>query len=102
MRKPCCQDVARHTNQSLASLSGERGLLLDESGHEKAGKTVLESRGNTIGNVGKVCTAQNGVEAGLRRGDKIGVVGAKLYRPAAWTTDKKRCEQAGMPKAERN
>ncbi len=29
-------DVERNTNQSLASVQGEKGLILDESGNQKA------------------------------------------------------------------
>ncbi len=50
--------------------------------------------------MGKVCNSQVGVYAGLSRADKIGLVGAKLYLPKKWTTDKKRCEKAGIPKEE--
>ncbi len=39
---------------------------------------------------------------GSGRGDKISLVGAKLYLPRSWTKDKKRCEKAGIPKEERN
>ncbi len=37
----------------------------------------------------------------MSRADKISLVGAKLYLPQTWTTDKKRCEKAGIPKEER-
>lgn len=95
------KDVAEHTNLSLESVVGEKGLLLDESGQEKAGTKSVGVARQYIGQVGKVCNAQNGVYAGLSRGDKIGLVGAKLYLPRAWTSDEKRCEQAGIPIAER-
>jgi SRSO17 transposase len=99
--KAVMKDVAENTNLSLESLSGEKGLILDESGNEKAGKNSVGVTGQYIGNVGKVCNSQIGVYAGLSRGDKIGLVGARLYLPKEWTTDKKRCEQAGIPKQER-
>ena len=94
-------DVAENTNQSLESLSGEKGLILDESGNEKAGEKSVGVARQYIGNVGKVCNSQIGVYAGLSRADKISLVGAKLYLPRRWTNDKKRCEQAGIPKEER-
>ncbi len=37
----------------------------------------------------------------MSRADKISLVGAKLYLPQTWTTDKKRCQKAGIPKEER-
>jgi len=95
------RDVAENTNHSLESLEGEKGLILDESGNEKAGKNSVGVARQYIGNVGKVCNWQVGVYAGLSGGDKIGLVGAKLYLPREWTKDKKRCEQAGIPKEAR-
>jgi len=94
------RDVARNTNKSLESLVGEKGLMLDESGNEKAGRESVGVARQYIGNVGKVCNSQNGVYAGLSRGDKISLVGARLYLPKEWTTDKKRCQKAGIPQEE--
>lgn len=93
-------EVGRSTNESLEALSGEKGLLLDESGNEKAGKQSVGVARQYIGNTGKVCNAQNGVYAGLSRGDKIGLVGGRLYLPKEWTDDKKRCRKAGIPESE--
>lgn len=90
-------EVARNTNQSLEPLKGEQGLLLDESGNEKAGKHSVGVARQYIGNVGKVCNSQVGVYAGLSRADKIGLVGARLYLPREWIEDKKRCARAGIP-----
>lgn len=98
--KAVMRDVAENTNLSLESLVGEKGLLLDESGNEKAGEKSVGVARQYIGNVGKVCNAQVGVYAGLSRGDKISLVGAKLYLPKQWTTDKKRCKKGGIPLAE--
>jgi len=94
------RDVAKNTNLSLESLAGEKGLILDESGNEKAGKHSVGVARQYVGNVGKVCNSQNGVYAGLSRADKISLVGAKLYLPKEWTSDKKRCEKAGIPSEE--
>lgn len=66
------RDVARNTNLSLESLTGEKGLILDESGNEKAGANSVGVGRQYIGNIGKVCNSQNGVYAGLSRADKIG------------------------------
>ncbi len=99
--KAVMRDVARNTNQNLESLKGEKGLILDESGNEKAGEKSVGVARQYIGNVGKVCNSQIGVYAGLSRAEKISLVGAKLYLPKEWTSDKKRCEKAGVPKEER-
>lgn len=98
--KAVIKEVARKTNQSLEFLKGEKGLILDESENEKAGDKSVGVARQYIGNVGKVCNSQVGVYAGLSRADKISLVGAKLYLPKEWTTDKKRCEKAGIPSEE--
>jgi SRSO17 transposase len=98
--KAVMKEVARKTNQSLATLKGEKGLILDESGNEKAGDKSVGVARQYIGNVGKVCNSQVGVYAGLSRADKISLVRAKLYLPKQWTSDKKRCEKAGIPTEE--
>jgi len=98
--KAVMKEVARNTNRSLEFLKGEKGLILDESGNEKAGEKSVGVARQYIGNVGKVCNSQVGVYAGLSRGDKISLVGAKLYLPKEWTPDKKRCQKAGIPAAE--
>jgi SRSO17 transposase len=95
--KAVMREVARNTNETLASLTGEQGLLLDESGNEKAGKYSVGVARQYIGNVGKVCNAQVGVYAALSREDKVGLVAAKLYLPKEWTSDSKRCTRAGVP-----
>lgn len=91
------KEVARKTNHSLESLKGEKGLILDESGNEKAGEKSVGVARQYIGNVGKVCNSQVGVYAGLSRADKISLVGTKLYLPKVWALDKKRCQKAGIP-----
>ena len=58
------RDVAENTNQSLESLAGEKGLILDESGNEKAGEKSVGVARQQIGNVGKARNPQNGVYAG--------------------------------------
>lgn len=95
------REVAVNANQSLEALAGEKGLLLDESGNEKAGKKSVGVARQYIGNTGKVCNSQIGVYAGLSREDKIALVGARLYLPEQWTKDAKRCRKAGVPDEER-
>ncbi len=76
--KAVTRDVARHRNESLESLAGEKGLLADESGNAKAGDKSVGAARQYIANVGKACNWQVGVSAPLSRADKISRVGAKL------------------------
>jgi len=66
--KAVMAEVARKTNRSLATLKGEKGLILDESGNEKAGAKSVGVARQYIGNVGKVCNSQVGVYAGQESG----------------------------------
>jgi SRSO17 transposase len=91
------REVGRKTQQSLVAVAGSVGLLLDESGWEKAGQKSVGVARQYIGNVGKVTNAQVGVFAALCRGDKAGLINARLYLPAAWSADSKRCQAAGIP-----
>jgi len=94
------QEVARKTVDSLAALSGSTGLILDESGNEKAGKKSVGVARQYIGNVGKVCNAQVGVFAALARRNRVAVVAGKLFLPKEWTMDVLRMSAAGVPKEE--
>lgn len=89
--------VAQNTQKSLAKLPHQQGLLLDESGWEKAGSKSVGVARQYIGQVGKVCNAQVGVFAALVRGDKVGLVNARLYLPAEWTDKPARCRAVGIP-----
>jgi len=90
-------EVARKTQQSLSAVGGSSGLLLDESGWEKAGQKSVGGARQYISNVGKVTNAQVGVFSALCKGDKAGLVNARLYLPAAWSADGKRYQAAGIP-----
>ena len=70
--------VARQTQPSLQSEAGQQGLLLDESGWEKAGNKSAGVARQYSGQVGKLCNARVGVFAGLVRNDKVGLVNAPL------------------------
>ncbi|GAC1395846.1 MAG: IS701-like element ISBj6 family transposase [Pyrinomonadaceae bacterium] len=94
------QEVARKTSDSLAALSGSTGLILDESGNEKAGQKSVGVARQYIGNVGKVCNAQVGVFAALTRENRVAVVAGKLFLPKRWTDDVERMTASGVPHQE--
>lgn len=94
------QEVARKTAVWMQGLSGSIGLILDESGNEKAGKKSVGVARQYIGNVGKVCNAQVGVFAALARENRVGLVAGKLYLPREWTEEARRLTAAGVPQAE--
>ena len=95
-------EVSRRMSSTFAFLSEPCGLILDESGWEKSGKKSVGVARQYIGNVGKVSNGQVGVFGALCRGDKVGLVGSRLYLPKEWTNDPVRCNEAGIPKHEQH
>jgi SRSO17 transposase len=83
------------------SCSPSLGLLIDESGWEKAGKMSVGVSRQYIGQVGKVCNGQIGVFAALSDGQQVGLLGGRLYLPQEWVDCPKRCDKAKIPKDER-
>jgi SRSO17 transposase len=79
---------------------GVRGLIIDESGWEKSGKKSVGVARQYIGQVGKVANGQVGVFAALSNGEQVGLLQGRLYLPETWSSDRVRCEQAGIPKEE--
>ena len=94
-------EVARQVQATLGAETCEVGLLLDESGWEKAGTKSVGVTRQYIGQVGKLSNGQVGVFAVLSRGPSAGLVGGQLYLPAVWGADAARCEQARIPLAAR-
>ena len=79
---------------------GAKGLILDESGWEKAGKKSVGVARQYIGQVGKVANGQVGVFAALCNGEQVGLLQGRLYLPQEWVDDKERCTKAGVPTKE--
>jgi SRSO17 transposase len=76
-------------------------LLIDESGFKKAGKHSVGVARQWCGRLGKVDNCQVGVFAALGRDRRVTLVDERLYLPEKWCDDPKRCEQAGIPEAQR-
>jgi len=94
--------VGRKTAHSLQSLNGSTGLILDESGNEKAGKKSVGVARQDIAQVGTVCNAQVAVFAALVRANRVGLVAGKLFLPKEWTDDVVRMSAAGIQKSEQH
>lgn len=88
--------VAQDTNQCFKPFS-QVGLLIDESGHSKKGDKSVGVAWQYNGNKGKVENCQVGVYAALSAKNYYCLVDSRLYLPKAWTDDKDRCLQAGVP-----
>jgi SRSO17 transposase len=77
--------------------SAESGLLIDESGFAKKGAHSVGVARQWCGRLGKVDNCQVGVFAALGRGHLAAVTDVRLFLPAEWASDRRRCEVAGIP-----
>lgn len=91
--------VAGDVNTVLGH-SDESALYIDESAFKKQGKKSVGVARQWNGRLGKVDNSQVGVFAALGRGDRVGIVDARLYLPQEWTDDPQRCRNAKVPEAE--
>ena len=77
-------------------------LLIDESGFKKSGKHSVGVARQWCGRFGKVDNCQVGVFAALGCDRRVTLVDERLYVPESWCDDPQRCEQAGIPEANRS
>jgi SRSO17 transposase len=76
------------------------GLYLDESAFQKKGDKSVGVARQRNGRLGKQENSQVGVFGALGQGDRVSLIDARLYLPQEWTQDPRRCDEAGIPKAE--
>ena len=97
-----CRD-ASEVIKSVKSKSGRlTGLIIDESAHLKRGDKSVGVARQYAGVVGKVENCQVGVYASLVNDNRAVLVNERLYLPRAWSGDRQRCRQAGIPPREVN
>jgi len=89
------QDVSREIGGTNAV------LCIDETAITKKGDMSVGVARQHNGRLGKTDNCQVGVFATLANGKFGCIVGKRLYLPKKWTTDKARCDQAGIPKDRR-
>jgi SRSO17 transposase len=89
--------VGVDTNNVLGDKANQ-ALSIDESSNGKAGKHSVGVSHQYNGNKGKLDNCQTGVYASLSRGNKVGIINAKLFLPDEWINDVERCAKAGIPK----
>lgn len=89
--------TAKNVSNQLSSLKKPVGLFIDESGHAKKGKVSVGVSRQYSGTLGKVDNCQVAVYCGLSCENYYGLIDASLYLSTEWTSDKQRCEKAGIP-----
>ena len=93
--------VAQEANELLGDPQ-HTGLLIDESGFAKQGKSSVGVSRQWLGRLGKVDNGQVAVFGVLAKDHYNVPVDVKLYLPKTWTDDPNRCEKAGIPENERS
>lgn len=74
---------------------------IDETSTSKKGTKSVGVARQYNGRLGKVDNCQVAVFAALGRGERVALVGARLYLPQQWCADPARCEAAGIPESDR-
>jgi SRSO17 transposase len=93
---------AELVQQVADTLGDEDGVLVfDPSGFPKSGRQSVGVARQWCGRLGKVDNCQVAVYLGYVSRHEHALVDTRLYLPKDWTTDKKRCQKAGVPKGTR-
>ena len=98
------QEVIDHVARDADKLLGDKRqacLLIDESGFEKQGRRSVGVARQWLGRLGKVDNGQVAVFGALANGRYAAPVDVRLYLPAKWADDPKRCDGAGVPQGDR-
>jgi len=94
--EPVMEQVADDCNRLLGG-TPDSALFIDESSIPKKGKKSVGVARQWCGRLGKVDNCQTGVFAALNKGPYAAIIDTRLYLPAEWTDDRKRCKAAGVP-----
>ena len=88
--------------QVADTLGDEDGVLVfDPSGFPKSGRQSVGVARQWCGRLGKVDNCQVAIYMGYVSRHEHALVDTRLYLPKEWTTDRKRCQKAGVPKGTR-
>lgn len=94
--RPVMDQVALDSDRLLGG-SPDSALFIDECSMPKKGKKSVGVARQWCGRLGKVDNCQTGVFAALNKGAYATIIDTRLYLPAEWTEDRKRCKDAGVP-----
>lgn len=97
--KPLIGELARQVGQRLGQADGV--LVFDPSAFVKQGKKSVGVARQWCGRLGKVENCQVGVFLGYVSHTGHALVDSRLYLPKEWTRDRKRMNEAGVPKGAR-
>jgi SRSO17 transposase len=94
--KPLITELARQVGQRLGEPGGV--LVFDPSAFAKQGKKSTGVQRQWCGRLGKLENCQVGVFLGYVSHQGHALVDSRLYLPREWTKDRKRCNEAGVPR----
>jgi SRSO17 transposase len=89
------EELRRYVVQHLGDPNGV--LVLDETGFPKKGRHSAGVARQYSGTLGKVDNCQIGVFLSYASPLGYALLDRELYLPQAWTDDRERCQQAGIP-----
>ena len=92
---PLRQELTRQVTEPVGQAEGV--LVCDPSGFPKSGTESVGVARQWCGRLGKVDNCQVAVYLGYVSGEGYPLVDMRLYLPKAWTTDKARLDNAGVP-----
>lgn len=98
------RDVIDYVSRDVDELLGDpvsAGLLIDESGFAKQGKSSVGVSRQWLGRLGKADNGQVAVFGALANGQHVAPVDVRLYLPEEWAKDPTRCKRACVPEDER-
>jgi SRSO17 transposase len=94
--KPLVAELARQVGQRIGEPTGV--LVFDPSAFVKQGKKSVGVARQWCGRLGKVENCQVGVFLGYVSHTGHALVDSRLYLPKEWTRDRKRMNEAGVPR----
>ena len=96
--EPLIEAIGKRSVGLLCQGGVSRALILDESGIPKQGTESVGVARQYCGALGKVDNCQRGVLLAYSISTEATLIDRRrLYLPALWINDPKRCEKAGIP-----
>lgn len=95
--EPLIEAIGEHAVKLLSQGGVSGALILDESGTPKQGTESVGVARQYCGALGKVDNCQVGVFLAYSTPTEATLIDRRLYLPAEWINDPKRCEKAGIP-----
>ena len=93
--QPFADLLARQIGNDLGEADGV--LVFDPSGFAKKGTKSVGVTRQWCGRLGKVENCQVGIYLGYVARQEHALVDMRLYLPTEWTSDRARCQEAGVP-----